>query len=169
MDQQLFEKLAEVLRNRIVEFESLYQVRPNFEQISNESDEIIKKVVLDRNMKFEVVDKLRLLKLITDDYDVQIGEPLVAINDPNRIRWFDAKKHEIDWKHWNAYKKMLSMQGRSEAVIDEAEKVIDTALDFSGDPSDVKPWARKGLIMGNVQSGKTQNFLGLINKSIDTG
>ncbi len=30
-------------------------------------------------------------------------------------------------------------------------------------------WDRRGLVVGNVQSGKTRNYIGLINKAIDSG
>ena len=42
-------------------------------------------------------------------------------------------------------------------------------MDLSGDPTADGAWARKGLVMGNVQSGKTQNYIGLINKAMDSG
>ena len=62
------------------------------------------------------------------------------------------------------------MKKRERKVIDENEKIIDSILDFSGDPkSEDKAWSRKGLVMGNVQSGKTQNYIGLINKAFDCG
>ena len=126
----------------------------------------------DRQSKNFVVadlDKTRLLKHITADRAVFVGEPALAVTNKEAKRWFDAQRHEIQWNHWNAYKRLLISQGRSEAIIDETEKVIDTALDFSGDPRMAGNWSRKGLVMGNVQSGKTQNYLGLINKAIDAG
>ena len=39
---------------------------------------------------------------------------------------------------------------------------------ISGDPGIDGAWSEKAS-MGNVQSGKTQNYIGLINKSIDAG
>ena len=169
MDQQIFEMLAETIRGRIAEHENLHIMRPSYEEIREISEGILKSFESARQTQCELADKQRLLKLITDNYDVQVGEPLVTISNPDRNRWLDAKKHEIDWKHWRAYRKMLEMQGRSKIVIDRNEEAIDAALDLSEDPTREGEWARKGLIMGNVQSGKTQNFLGLINKSIDAG
>jgi hypothetical protein len=115
------------------------------------------------------LDRERLLKLVTDNYSSTIGERMIAITNKDAPRWFEAKKHEISWNHWEAYKKMLESQGRSEKIIDDNEEVINTILDYSGDPRVGGSWARKGLVMGNVQSGKTQNYLGLINKAIDAG
>ena len=114
-------------------------------------------------------DRQRLLKEITDNYSVTNGEPMIAITNKDAPRWLDAKKHELSWDHWNAYRKLLEGQGRSGEIIDSNEAVINTILDYSGDPRASGSWARKGLVMGNVQSGKTQNYLGLINKAIDAG
>jgi hypothetical protein len=170
MNQQFFDKLAGSVRKQITAHEDFFG-RPSYEEIKKILDELLSKIEISKPdiPRLDEIDWQRLLKHITDAYDVQIGEPLVVVTNKDVKRWFDAQKHEIEWKHWDAYKTMLMTQGRSMAVIDETEKVIDTALDFSGDPRITGKWSRKGLIMGNVQSGKTQNYLGLINKSIDAG
>jgi hypothetical protein len=102
-------------------------------------------------------------------YNIKVGEYAVTLNNPDIPRWFQAKKSKIPWTYWDAYDAMLVSQARSRAVVKENERVIDKVLDFSGDPTFPGPWARKGLVMGNVQSGKTQNYLGLVNKAIDSG
>lgn len=102
-------------------------------------------------------------------FNVTVGEQAITLHNPDIDRWFDSRKSEITWKYWDAYKRLLESQARSIDVINANEKVIDSILDFSGDPNSSGPWARKGLVMGNVQSGKTQNYLGLINKAIDSG
>lgn len=76
----------------------------------------------------------------------------------------------VDWDFWSSYRELLRSEGKSNDVIAEHERVIDSALDMSGDPRLPGPWApRKGLIMGNVQAGKTMNFVGLLNKALDVG
>jgi len=120
---------------------------------------------------FEVLetDIYHLKFILRNMFNVSVDEELIALSNPDAIRWFDNKKSEIEWTHWNAYKEMLLSQARAIDVIDSNEEVIDNILDYSGDPTLPGPWARKGLVMGNVQSGKTQNYLGLINKAIDAG
>lgn len=115
------------------------------------------------------LDRERLLKQVSDNYSSTIGDRIIVVANKDAPRWLDAKKHEFSWDHWKAYRKMLESQGRSEKIIDKNEEVINAILDYSGDPRTGGSWARKGLVMGNVQSGKTQNYLGLINKAIDAG
>ena len=105
---------------------------------------------------------------IGNHFNVQIGGSVV-LNNPDVERWLDAKKTDIDWDYYNAYKRLLQSQERPAKVINENEKIIDSILDLSGDPTIEGKWARKGLVMGNVQSGKTQNYIGLINKAVDAG
>ena len=37
------------------------------------------------------------------------------------------------------------------------------------DPNRKGSWDSRGLIVGSVQSGKTSNFIGFLNKAIDAG
>lgn len=102
-------------------------------------------------------------------FSVNLSSTSVILRNPNVQRWFKKNKSEISWDYWEAYKQYLIDEDRSLSVIDENEKVIDNILDLSGDPRLDGSWSRKGLVMGNVQSGKTQNYIGLINKAIDAG
>ncbi|WP_394168223.1 Z1 domain-containing protein [Saccharospirillum alexandrii] len=135
--------------------------------------EIINEIAIEYNSipNFEMTeeDVARLKFHIGNMFNVKVGEEAITLHNPELPRWFDSKKTEIEWKHWRAYRSMLESQGRSTAIVEANEKVIDDILDYSGDPSTPGMWSRKGLVMGNVQSGKTQNYIGLINKAIDCG
>ncbi|AEE24899.1 Putative endonuclease, Z1 domain protein [Glaciecola sp. 4H-3-7+YE-5] len=106
---------------------------------------------------------------ISNVFSVKVDDELIVLADPTIQKWLDSSKKDIPWNHWNAYENMLKKQARSEETIKANEDVIDAVLDYSGDPRKKGTWARKGLVMGNVQSGKTQNYIGLINKAIDAG
>ena len=73
--------------------------------------------------------------------------------------------------YWNRYKARLRLElNRSEKVIADIDKVTDEILDNCGDPRDVsKPWQKRGMAIGEVQSGKTGVFAGLMNKAADAG
>ncbi len=139
----------ELIDQKIDDVATLFQSMPQFEL---EEEDI-------KQLKFR----------IGSTFNVRVGEAAITLRNPDLPLWFDAKKSEIDWIHWNAYRSMLSSLGRPKEIITANEKVIDDVLDYSGDPTTPGRWSRKGLVMGNVQSGKTQNFIGLINKAIDCG
>ena len=121
------------------------------------------------NFEYANTDVARLKFELRNMFNITVEHQSIVVFNPDAIRWFDNKKSKISWDHWNAYKKMLLSQARSPEVIDKNEEIIDQILDLSSDPTLPGPWARKGLVMGNVQSGKTQNYLGLINKAMDAG
>lgn len=84
--------------------------------------------------------------------------------------WVKAKKGELSWNYWEAYRNHLEAEDIPRKSILETEKDIDAILDLSGDPKrDEKAWNIRGLAMGNVQSGKTQNYVGVVNKAVDAG
>jgi hypothetical protein len=96
---------------------------------------------------------------------IDIGEVLADKHVP----WLDARRAEIDFKRWNAYSKMLAAKGLEPQVIDAIHRRQDMILDLAGDPSNQGSWARRGLVIGDVQSGKTANYLALFNKAADAG
>ena len=114
-------------------------------------------------------DLEHLVYLVGQQFNVKVAEEYISIRNVENRLWLDGRRSEVSWTRWEAYYNMLLHEGRSEDVIKENQKVIDDVLDFSGDPTLKGEWARKGLVMGNVQSGKTQNYIGLINKAIDCG
>ena len=137
------------------------------EEVVDKTIENLKKQI--KNFNYEDTDVTRLKFELRNLFDISIDDESIILGNPDAIRWLDNKKSKISWDHWNAYKAMLLSQARASEVIDKNEEVIDQILDLSSDPTLPGKWSRKGLVMGNVQSGKTQNYLGLINKAMDAG
>jgi hypothetical protein len=84
--------------------------------------------------------------------------------------WLDAdRRSAIAWQRWNAYRKLLSSSKTPPRVLQEMGQRADVILGLIGDPQVQTPWQRRGLVIGDVQSGKTANYLGLFNKAADAG
>lgn len=127
------------------------------------------KLMLPQYKTFSEDDWKTIKFKIETNINVEIDEHPIILASPTVERWLDHKRGELEWDYWKAYKEYLIDQGRSLDIIKKTEKTIDEILDCSGDPHKEGKWNRRGLVMGNVQSGKTQNYLGLINKAIDSG
>ncbi|SFM07483.1 Z1 domain-containing protein [Pseudomonas sp. NFACC46-3] len=112
--------------------------------------------------EFETVIK-RLHEALT--VDMGLGDCVYDEQNP----WLRARKAEIDPFYWNRYKTDLLKQGWGPKVVNSLDKVTDEILDLMGDPSGRTGWPRRGLVMGDVQSGKTSNYTGLICKAADAG
>lgn len=168
MDQTTFNNLVSVISGQLRLAQSLGKVITT-DLIAEKIDELIAELRNDTKFEFDE-SAVSLLKFrIGSTFNVSVGEAATSLHNPDLPLWFASKKSDIDWKHWNAYKSMLEDQGRSDKIVKANEEVIDDVLDYSGDPTTPGRWSRKGLVMGNVQSGKTQNYIGLINKAIDCG
>lgn len=112
--------------------------------------------------EFEVVIK-RLHEALT--VDMGLGDCVYDEHNP----WLRAKKAAIEPFYWSRYQTDLLKQGWGPKVVNSLDKVTDEILDLMGDPSGRTGWPRRGLVMGDVQSGKTSNYTGLICKAADAG
>jgi hypothetical protein len=111
-----------------------------------------------------------LARLIEEKYGISMG--LGAIVDAEDFRpWLhDARiKGEVGNSYWTRYRRLLNLKGLPKSVIDATDEVTDRVLDRLGDPRNVASWSRRGMVVGNVQSGKTANYTGLICKAADAG
>ncbi|MGX5716314.1 Z1 domain-containing protein [Arthrobacter sp. MAHUQ-56] len=111
----------------------------------------------------------QLLRSILAATKTDIPLPGGAVTKPDHKPWLQDQKTEINWRRWRAYRRMLANKGRSAKVLDRLDHFTDDILDLVGDPKVPGPWSRRGLIIGDVQSGKTQNYLALVNKAADVG
>lgn len=69
---------------------------------------------------------------------------------------------------WQLYRKKLLLSGFKEEVVDEMERATLKILKrLSNDTTEIKPI--KGLVIGNVQSGKTANMAALMAMAADWG
>lgn len=92
------------------------------------------------------------------------------IEEKGHEKWFLAKKAQLGMKYWERYRKyLLSDKGFSTKVVNSMDDILDTLTDLLGDPSRDVSYNRRGLIIGDVQSGKTANYTGLICKAADSG
>ena len=74
------------------------------------------------------------------------------------------------WIHWRWLQAYLDAEmKRPLQVMKELDSSTDEVIDMIGDPHRDGIWDRRGLIVGNVQSGKTQHYTALAAKAFDSG
>ena len=100
-------------------------------------------------------------------------EPFRILEGKDRRKpWLkDFKSNHRDWCFWPRYKFYLqNNQHFAPAVINELDLLTDAILDKLFDPTQRSiQLTKKGLVVGQVQSGKTANYTGLICKAADAG
>ncbi|MCD5985095.1 Z1 domain-containing protein [Pseudomonas sp. CDFA 610] len=109
----------------------------------------------------EVIKRLHVALTV----DMGLGSYVYDEHNP----WLSARKADIDPFYWDRYQTDLLKQGWGPKVVSSLDKVTDDILDLLGNPKASIGWPRRGLVMGDVQSGKTSNYTGLICKAADAG
>lgn len=92
-----------------------------------------------------------------------------VLSKPDHIPWLLARKSEIDPFYFDRYRQYLPTLNMTPAVIATLDRVTDEVLDMCGDPSLAGQWKRRGLVVGDVQSGKTATYTALTCKAADAG
>lgn len=77
-------------------------------------------------------------------------------------------KTDVDFKFWSRYETYLR-KTKPSFPVGSLHKKTTQILDDCMNPLEKGKWNRRGMVVGNVQSGKTANYVGLINKAIDSG
>lgn len=97
-------------------------------------------------------------------------DPADSLNKSKKKSWLTSKrKDDIKWNYTERYLRHLKNTGRSGKIISETERSSEDIVSKLGDPSSSDEFYVKGLVVGEVQSGKTGNFNAVINRAVDTG
>lgn len=109
------------------------------------------------------------VKQLEREFEVVLG-PAHTIQAIGHEPWLRSRAHEINFRYWKRYRKYLLADSKMPVpVVDAIGTITDTIVDLAGDPTVEGKWSRRGLVVGHVQSGKTANYLGVINKAADAG
>ncbi len=92
------------------------------------------------------------------------------VKEKNHISWYYAAKGAIDPKFWTRYSTYLYKDaGFNSDVINSIDVETDDMMDLLSNPNGPVAFQRRGLVIGDVQSGKTSTYLALMNKAADAG
>jgi hypothetical protein len=126
--------------------------------------------IMSMGMFADAADREALIEELEQVFTVWSNDPTAIGNDIDHVPWLTQRRAEIDPRFWSRYHLFLiNRQKLSPAGIETIEKVSDEVLGRIEDPERDGSWDRRGLVMGNVQSGKTATYTGLICKAADAG
>lgn len=141
--------------------ESLQQTKSRFvKEIPN--------IILNEEEKQFVINKIKsIYSIYQEEGDVILGD----------------YEHDYDWYknflesddcqtyHWDRYKNHLTVAKHfpKEVIKVLEEKTLFSLMSYLGNPKDDSAFSVRGLVVGDVQSGKTSNYLGLVTKAADAG
>lgn len=110
-----------------------------------------------------------VLELLTQEHDITLTLGGSIVDPATFERWFDERAKTTETPRSEAYEQLLVARDWEVPVILKLAEQTDEVVELLGDPSKPGPWARHGLLMGEVQSGKTATYLGILNKALDYG
>src|ERR1022692_2482506 len=127
----------------------------------------------------DLADRLRIAFPVSDEefdalikrlhakvsISMDMGIALVAEHRP----WLSARKPTIDPFYWERFQQLLMKKDWPPNVVATLDQVTDHILDLLGNPLQEGSWGRRGLVVGDVQSGKTATYTALCCKGGDAG
>lgn len=113
----------------------------------------------------------RLVRDLLTDYRTHVGGWNSLGDDVDHVPWLRQRKDaESEWPFWDRYDRYLREHvGLPTATVKNMDDVTDDILGRLEAPDRMGAWDRRGLVSGQVQSGKTANYTGLIAKALDSG
>jgi hypothetical protein len=136
------------------------------EEIEDAVDEVLK-------MKYFINENREMLiRRIEELYTIRQDEFGTILKEDENNPWLNEKRAEIDFENgfWGRYREYLEIEKNyAPDVINKLDRITDSILDNFFDPSVKVTINKKGLVVGQVQSGKTANYTGLICKAADAG
>jgi hypothetical protein len=92
-----------------------------------------------------------------------------SIRSNDNIPWFE-NTHPTYSYFWPRYEKyLLASKNWPRNTVESIDNTTNEILKGIGNPKSNQTFDKRGLVLGYVQSGKTANFTGLINKAFDVG
>ena len=129
--------------------------------------------------------KIALIEVNEDDYSrikkefeykchIQQKEGVSIVDDYYEHRdWYSIKCEDEQFEEffWKRYRDYLIREAKLNInVVNTLDNhTLKDLMNYLGDPASNAPFFRRGLVIGDVQSGKTSTYTGLISKAADAG
>lgn len=141
----------------------------------NEIDGLIDEALNLAGIKVSVDDHLKIRKDLEYSYNITQKEGVGIVDDYEHTRdWYSARceknglNDEYFWKRFKNYL-ILDEKLNINVVNKLGNDTLVDLINYLGDPNDTATFFRRGLVIGDVQSGKTSTYTGLICKAADSG
>ena len=141
---------------------------PTVDQIYSEADDL-REVF---NVLYPVTDEefKNLKKRLPENILHSIGyaDTLRKRDGSHQYGWYKTSIN--DGFFWNRYKDfLLNIKKWSKPIVERLHNTSEDIMDDLGNPKSEEPFQRRGLLLGDVQSGKTATYTAICNKATDAG
>lgn len=122
-----------------------------------------------KKLSLTIEEKKLILRRIETEITQVENNTSSCLLDPYTLEnseWVEKEKNTIEWNHWQAYRTQFKNKPEQQLKISKDTSKI---LSYIENPKREGKWDIRGLVVGDVQAGKTANYIGLITKAIDAG
>lgn len=116
------------------------------------------------------VDLEEVVRELESSFATVVGNTGLLQDRESWQPWLPKQKASIPWKFWERYWHFLvSEVGWAPATLEKLDESTDQVLGLMTEPTKEGSWDRRGMVVGDVQSGKTSHYIGLTCKAADAG
>lgn len=116
------------------------------------------------------IDVERIIDELQNDLNIFQPDSISIDDNSDHEEWLLERSDSISWRFWDRYIRYLREQEHlPPRVLDRLANSTEGILRKLEDPARHGPWDRRGMVVGQVQSGKTANYTGLICRAADAG
>ncbi len=135
-------------------------------------EELIKMSVTLSKAELSDEEYAEIKRELTYKYQIYTTPGESILSDYEHDEWYTKKKKDIVPRFWNRYKDYLidEKQFNPNVISTLGDDTLDMKLmNYLGNPDSETDFLKRGLIIGDVQSGKTSTYIGLMCKAADAG
>lgn len=173
-------EIGEELRELAIEIERVKTLNEEFIQmlmVKMRSKKIVTKEVIEEEIKrilqLYVESEINLAsakKYIERQYSIESEKHTTLVDQDSYKSWIYERKGAVKKAFWERYVKFLQEKEKwAPDTLGKLDDVTDDILDHLKDPITKGIWDKRGMVVGQVQSGKTSNYIGLMCKAADYG
>ena len=117
------------------------------------------------------IDIEALVRELEANLNVVVGAGATLIDDTSdHLPWLPDRRASIEWRFTKRYQRFLKeRRGWALPTLQRSDDLTDGVMELIEDPGRPGSWDRRGMVVGEVQSGKTSNYIELICKAADAG
>ena len=117
------------------------------------------------------VDTDALVRELEANLNVVVGSASTLTDDSSdHVPWLADHRSQIKWRFTRRYQRFLKeRKAWALTTLQRSDDLTDRILALLEDPNRTGSWDRRGMVVGEVQSGKTSNYIELICKVADAG
>ncbi|UVK55377.1 Z1 domain-containing protein [Mesorhizobium sp. AR02] len=110
----------------------------------------------------------RAVRMLETAYVVQQGHAVAVVGREVPVEWYVGDRRKPG-PFMVRYLQKLQEYDWPVRSVDELRDSTARVVELLDDPRREGPWNWRGLVVGDVQSGKTAHYAGVINRSVDAG